>query len=80
MNEAVPPSGFVLQPDSEGPSSSPLVEDFYQPDIIVVLTDGANTRGPSPLDVALAAADRQVRVYTIGFGSRANGVYTGAVG
>lgn len=68
VNEAVSPSGFVLQPDSEEPSS-PLVEDFYQPDIIVVLTDGANTRGPSPMDVALAAAERQVRVYTIGFGS-----------
>lgn len=68
VNEAVTPSGFVVGVDSEEPSL-PLVEDFYQPDIIVVLTDGANTRGPRPLDVALQAADRQVRVYTIGFGS-----------
>jgi len=34
-----------------------------------VLTDGANSRGPLPLDAAQQAADRLVRVYTIGFGS-----------
>lgn len=42
---------------------------IYQPDIIVVLTDGANSRGPRPLDAAQQAADRRVRIYTIGFGS-----------
>ncbi len=42
---------------------------FYQPDIIVLLTDGANSQGPLPLDAAQQAADRQVRVYTIGFGT-----------
>jgi len=38
-------------------------------DIIVVLTDGANTQGVSPLRAAEQAADRRVRVYTIGFGT-----------
>jgi Ca-activated chloride channel family protein len=33
------------------------------------LTDGANTHGQQPLDVAHQAADRQLRVYTIGFGT-----------
>ncbi len=66
VNEAVAPSGFNL--DAEAEETSPMV-GFYQPDIIVVLTDGANSRGPLPLDAAQQAADRQVRVYTIGFGS-----------
>jgi Ca-activated chloride channel family protein len=43
--------------------------DGYQPDIIVLLTDGANSEGPLPLNAAQQAADRQVRVYTIGFGT-----------
>ncbi len=42
---------------------------LYQPDIIVLLTDGANSQGPFPLDAAQQAVDRQVRVYTIGFGT-----------
>lgn len=41
----------------------------YQPDIVVLLTDGANSGGPRPLDAAQQAADRRVRVYTIGFGT-----------
>jgi Ca-activated chloride channel homolog len=41
----------------------------YIPDIIVVLTDGANTRGIAPLDAVPFAVDRRVRVYTIGFGT-----------
>ena len=41
----------------------------YIPDIVVLLTDGANTRGIDPLVAAQQAADRRVRVYTIGFGT-----------
>jgi Ca-activated chloride channel family protein len=41
----------------------------YVPDIVVLLTDGANTRGIEPLDAAEQAAQRGVRVYTIGFGT-----------
>lgn len=41
----------------------------YAPEIIVLLTDGANTRGVAPLDAAQAAAARGVRVYPIGFGT-----------
>ncbi len=67
VNEAVPPSGFNL--GGEGDAPLPLQEGLYQPDIIVVLTDGANSRGPLPLDAAQQAADRQIRVYTIGFGT-----------
>ncbi|MCU1676968.1 MAG: von Willebrand factor type [Frankiales bacterium] len=41
----------------------------YEPDIIVLLTDGANTRGISPVDAAAQAAQRRIRIYTIGFGT-----------
>ena len=43
--------------------------DEYVPDIIVLLTDGANSQGPNPLFAAEVAAERGVRVYTIGFGT-----------
>jgi Ca-activated chloride channel homolog len=41
----------------------------YVPDIIVVLTDGANNRGITPVQAAPFAASRRVRVYTIGYGT-----------
>lgn len=41
----------------------------FAPAIIVLLTDGENTDGPSPLEVVGQAVDRGVRVYTIGIGS-----------
>jgi Ca-activated chloride channel family protein len=42
---------------------------MYAPEIIVLLTDGVSNAGPLPLDAAQQAADRGVRVYTIGFGT-----------
>jgi Ca-activated chloride channel family protein len=39
------------------------------PEIIVLLTDGANTRGVTPSQAAEQAAARGVRVYPIGFGT-----------
>ena len=65
-NEAVPPSGLNLRTEENDNGSE---EGEYLPDIIVLLTDGANTQGPFPLDAARQAADRQLRVYTIGFGT-----------
>ena len=41
----------------------------YVPDIVVLLTDGANSQGVDPLLAAQQAVDRRVRVFTIGFGS-----------
>ncbi len=44
-------------------------EDSFVPDIVVLLTDGANSQGVDPLLAARQAVDRRVRVFTIGFGS-----------
>ena len=41
----------------------------YADDVIVVLTDGSNNRGVDPQTAAKEAADRGVRVFTIGFGT-----------
>ena len=75
VNDEVAPSGVNLRAGlEEGDPSIAGADpdaniDFYQPDIIVLLTDGANSRGPLPIDAAQQAVDRQVRIYTIGFGT-----------
>ena len=70
VNEAVAPSGVNLQAGVPAGEEAPAVAGAgYQPDIIVLLTDGANAQGPRPLDAAQQAADRRLRVYTIGFGT-----------
>lgn len=43
----------------------------YESAAIVLLTDGENTAPPEPYEAAQAAADRGVRIYTIGLGSAA---------
>jgi Ca-activated chloride channel family protein len=57
---------------SRGDKPTPVPRGAYAPEIIVLLTDGVSNAGPSPLDAAQQAADRGIRVYTIGFGT-ANG-------
>ena len=55
--------------ESGDPAPSPVAKGAFAPDIIVVLTDGVSNAGPEPVDAAQQAADRGVRVYTIGFGT-----------
>ena len=52
-----------------GPSPKPAGE--FEPDTIVVLTDGSNTTGVDPETAAEQAAARRIRVFTIGFGGTA---------
>jgi len=59
----VAPTGVDLPTGSSG-----ALTDF-EPDTIVVLTDGANTQGVDPVTAAKQAAARRVRIYTIGFGT-----------
>jgi Ca-activated chloride channel family protein len=67
VNPNVTRSGVALG-DDPGSATPPAGGD-YQPDIIVLLTDGAATQGVDPIVAAQQAADRRVRVYTIGFGT-----------
>src|ERR1019366_1406853 len=58
---------------SPGVEPTPVAPGDYAPDIIVLLTDGANNAGTDPAVAAKQAADRGIRVYTIGFGTVAGG-------
>lgn len=40
---------------------------------IILLTDGRATTGPNPVETAKMAAERGVRIYTVGFGTAAGG-------
>lgn len=61
VDPAVAPTG--ANPEKTGKAAG------YAADAIVVLTDGANTQGVTPQTAAAQAAERGVRVFTIGFGT-----------
>ena len=69
INKSVAPSDGGA---TDGVLPTPVPKGAYAPAIIVVLTDGVSNVGPLPLDAAQQAADRGIRVYTIGFGTNAN--------
>jgi Ca-activated chloride channel homolog len=54
---------------SVGTAASKAGNHGYTPDVIVLLTDGANNRGITPLQAAPFAIARHVRIYTIGYGT-----------
>jgi Ca-activated chloride channel family protein len=64
----VPP---VVRDGLPGVEPGPAIPGAYQPDIVVLLTDGANNAGTNPLEAAQQAANRGLRVYTIGYGTAA---------
>lgn len=68
----VDPSVAKSQSDPTAPDVTPVPAGDYAPDIVVLLTDGASNTGTDPIAAAQQAANRGVRVYTIGFGT-ANG-------
>jgi Ca-activated chloride channel family protein len=47
----------------------PVEPGSYNNAAVILLTDGQRTTGPDPIEVAKLAADRGVRVYTVGFGT-----------
>jgi Ca-activated chloride channel homolog len=50
-------------------TSRPVPPGSYESAVIILLSDGRRTTGPDPLEIAKMAADRGVRVYTVGFGT-----------
>lgn len=55
---------------ASGPKKEPMKPGSYTGGVIILLSDGRRTTGPDPLDIAQMAADRGVRVYTVGFGTK----------
>ncbi len=54
---------------AEPPEVKPVPPGSYTSAAIILLTDGQRTTGPDPLKAARLAADRGVRVYTVGVGT-----------
>ena len=48
----------------------PVVPGSYASAAVILLTDGQRTTGPDPLDAAKMAADRGVKVYSVGIGTK----------
>jgi Ca-activated chloride channel family protein len=63
--------GKPLGKDSKDdkPKFTPVQPGSYNSAAIIMLTDGQRTTGPDPLDAAKMAAERGVRVYTVGMGT-----------
>jgi Ca-activated chloride channel family protein len=55
-------------PDKAAPPK-PAAPGSFQSAAIILLTDGQRTTGPDPLKAARMAADRGIRVYTVGVGT-----------
>ena len=55
------------KPAKEPPA--PVPPGSYKSAVIILLTDGQTTTGPDPIEAAKMAAERGVRVYTVGVGT-----------
>jgi Ca-activated chloride channel family protein len=53
----------------EKPPFKPVPPGSYASAAIILLTDGQRTTGPSVIEAAQMAADRGVRIFTVGFGT-----------
>ena len=56
--------------DKPKPEFTPVPPGSYSSAAIILLTDGQRTTGPDPMEAAKMAADRGVRVYTVGIGTK----------
>jgi Ca-activated chloride channel homolog len=56
--------------DKPPPDFRPVPPGSYPSAAIILLTDGQRTTGPDSLDAAKMAADRGVRIYTVGIGTK----------
>lgn len=65
---AMPP-GFGDKKEDK-PKFTPVEPGSYASAAIILLTDGQRTTGPDTLEMAKLAADRGVRIYTVGMGTK----------
>jgi Ca-activated chloride channel family protein len=62
--------GFAIDGEKkEKKDRQPVAPGSYTSAAIIMLTDGQRTTGVDPLDAAKLAADRGIRVYTVGIGT-----------
>ena len=67
------PRGMPLDQTGKGEKQDfkPVAPGSYASAAIILLTDGQRTTGPDSMEAARMAADRGVRVFTVGFGTKA---------
>jgi Ca-activated chloride channel family protein len=81
--EVRPPRGVATNAAAGGTrapqiaAQKPVQPGSYDSAAIILLTDGQTTTGPDPVDAARLAADRGVRVYTVGVGTPEGQILTG---
>ncbi len=56
--------------DKPAPDFTPVPPGSHGSGAIILLTDGQRTTGPDPIESARMAADRGVKVYSVGIGTR----------
>ncbi len=56
--------------DKPKPDFTPVQPGSYTSAAIILLTDGQRTTGPDPVEAAKMSADRGVRIYTVGIGTK----------
>ena len=56
-------------PKSDKPAFKAVPPGSFGNAVIILLTDGQTTTGPDPIESARMAADRGVRIYTVGIGT-----------
>ena len=56
--------------DKAKPDFVPVPPGSYGSGAIILLTDGQRTTGPDPIDAAKMAADRGVKVFSVGIGTK----------
>jgi len=59
----------MLGDDKPKKEFKPVEPGSYNSAAVIMLTDGQRTTGPDPLDAAKMAAERGVRIYTVGVGT-----------
>jgi Ca-activated chloride channel homolog len=55
--------------DAQKPQAGPVPPGSYASAAIILLTDGVTTTGPDPIEAAHMAAERGIRVFTVGVGT-----------
>ena len=74
-----PSRDLPLTSSSDATQPVPVAPGSYTSAVVVLLTDGQNNTGPDPLDAADQAANKGVRVFTVGIGTN-RGDVVGAEG
>jgi Ca-activated chloride channel family protein len=65
------PMALQIDPQRKAEETfKPVPPGSYSSAAVILLTDGQRTTGPDPIDAAKMAAERGVKVFTVGFGTK----------